>query len=270
MVTDNMKTIPSRTRPSGAGSLFRWPGLTFAMTLFTLFVLSGCATQKGAVKSYRNAGEMYNDGVKMYHALHYEDAETIFSDLMERYPLSTYALDGEILLADVLYADEKYEEARVYYTDFVALHPSHSKASYALFQKGMCFFRDVLSADRDQTNTRKAIIAFEDLSKNFPDSSYNDKAVELIAFLRKRLAERELYVGRFYIKKKKYKGALARFKVILKEYPHSGVVDEALYYIVKSYVKLGEAELAKDVLTTMQSDYPSSSYTKDARKIVGG
>jgi len=204
----------------------------------------------------------------MYYAVHYEDAETILSDLMERYPLSPYAIDGEIMLADVLYADEKYEEARVYYTDFVALHPSHSKASYALFQKGMCFFRDILAADRDQTNTRKAIIAFDDLLKDFPGSTYDSKATELIKFLRKRLAERELYVGKFYLKEKKYKGALSRFKVILKEYPRSGVIDEALYYIVKSYVKLGEAELAKDVFTTLQAEYPSSSYTKDASKIL--
>ncbi len=265
-----MKRIFSR---SGSSVPLALPGvLVEAVTImfFFFFVLTGCATQKGDVKSYRSAEEMYKDGVKSYNSVHYETAETIFTDLMERYPLSPYALDGEIMLADVLYAEEKYEEARIYYTDFVALHPSDSKASYALFQKGMCYFRDVLSSDRDQTNTRKAIIAFDDLLKDFPDSSYSDKGAELIDFLKKRLAERELYVGRFYIKKKKYKGALSRFKVVLKEYPDSGVIDEALYYIVKSYVKLGEEELAKDVFTTLSSDYPSSSYTKSAKKILGG
>ncbi len=235
-----------------------------------LVVLSGCATQKGGAKGYRNAAEMYEDGVRLYHAVHYEDAEKVFGDLMERYPLSQYAIDGEIMLADVLYTDEKYEEARVYYTDFVALHPSHPKAAYAMFQKGMCFFRDILSADRDQTNTRKAIIAFEDLQANYPDSPYSAKAGELIGFLRNRLAERELYVGKFYMKKKKYKGALARFGVILKKYPHSTVVDEALYYIVKAYVKLGEEDRAQDVLSTLRSEYPASPYTKAAAKVAGG
>jgi outer membrane protein assembly factor BamD len=233
-------------------------------------VLAGCAGQRGNTKGYRNAAEMYEDGVKMYHSVHYEDAEKVFGDLMERYPLSQYAIDGEIMLADVLYTDEKYEEARVYYTDFVALHPSHPKAAYAMFQKGMCFFRDILSADRDQTNTRKAIIAFEDLQANYPDSPYTKKAGELIAFLRNRLAERELYVGKFYMKKKKYKGALARFGVILKKYPRSTVVDEALYYIVKAYVKLGEEDRAQDVLATLRSEYPASPYTKAAAKVAGG
>jgi len=265
-----MRPIPSSLSVSTKRFLSPRRGGALALVLLGFFLISGCATNKGIEKSYRNAEEMYNDGVQQYHAIHYEEAERILGDLMERYPLSNYALDGEILLADVLYADEKYDEARVYYTDFVAIHPAHSKASYALFQKGMCFFREVLSADRDQTNTRKAILAFEDLSKDFPESSYNDKAVELVVFLRKRLADRELYVGKFYISKKKYKGALSRFKVILKKYPHSGIVDEALYYIVKSYVKLGEEDLAKDVLNTMTVDYPASSYTKGARKMVGG
>jgi len=265
-----MKSISSSSGLLSPGLFFRGSGAALTVVLLCLFFLSGCATSKGVELSYRSSEEMYNAGVKKYYAIHYEEAETIFTDLMERYPLSHYALDGEIMLADVLYADEKYEEARVYYTDFVALHPSHVKASYALFQKGMCFFREVLSADRDQTNTRKAIIAFEDLSANFPLSSYEKKSQELVVFLKKRLAESELYVGRFYIKKKNYNGALARFKVILKEYPKSGVIDEALFYIVKSYVKLGEEDLAKDVLATLSSDYPASSYTKDAKKIFSG
>jgi len=244
--------------------------VTLGLLAGVFLVLAGCAGQRGSVKGYRNAAEMYEDGLRMYHSVHYEDAEKIFGDLMERYPLSQYAIDGEIMLADVLYTDEKYEEARVYYTDFVALHPSHPKAAYAMFQKGMCFFRDILSADRDQTNTRKAIIAFEDLQANYPASPYTKKAGDLIAFLRNRLAERELYVGKFYMKKKKYRGALARFGVILKEYPRSTVVDEALYYIVKAYVKLGEEDRAQDVLGTLRSEYPASPYTKAAAKVAGG
>lgn len=244
--------------------------LFIGIILFFLTVISGCSSLKTTEGSYRNAEEMYNAGVKHYHALHYEEAEETFELLLERYPLSAYALDGEIMLADAFYADEKYDEARVYYTNFVAMHPSHSKASYALFQKGMCFFRNVLAHDRDQTTTRKAIIAFEDLLKEFPGSSYNEKAGELIAFLRKRLAQRELYVGRFYLKKKNYKGALSRFKVVLKEYPESEVIDEILFYIVKSYVKLGEEVRARDVYATMQSDFPSSSYTRAAEKMIKG
>ncbi len=248
-----------------------WYFITLCFVVFAL--ISGCVSLKALdseKKSYRNAEEMYKAGVKQYHAVHYEEAEDTLELLLERYPLSPYSLDGEIVLADVFYADEKYDEARVYYTEFVALHPSHPKASYALFQKGMCFFRTVLVVDRDQTTTRKAIIAFEDLLRYFPQSSYNDKAEELVAFLRKRLAKRELYVGRFYLKKKKYKGALARFKVVLKDYPEAKFIDEILFYIVKSYSKLGEDDRAREVYSTLRTDFPASSYTRAAGKIIGG
>ena len=241
-----------------------------ALLLGVLVIMGGCASLKGKAEGFGSPEDMYAEGVRLYHSVHYEEAEQVFGDLMERYPLSEYAIEGELMLADVLYADEKYDEARVYYTDFVALHPSHPKASYAMFQKGMCFFREILSADRDQTNTRKAIIAFEDLSKNFPGSPYETKATELVKFLRNRLAERELYVGKFYLKRKNYKGALARFNVILREYPDSRVVDEALFYIVKAYARLGESERAQDVLTTLRSRYPESPYIKPASKVVGG
>jgi len=253
--------------------LRRSPWVFITLSIIVLALFSGCASLKkldSETKSYRNAEEIYKAGVKQYHTVHYEEAEKTLELLLERYPLNPYSLDGEIVLADVFYADEKYDEARVYYTEFVALHPSHPKASYALFQKGMCFFRTVLVLDRDQTTTRKAIIAFEDLIKYFPQSSYNDKAVELVAFLRKRLAEREFYVGKFYLKKKNYKGALARFKVVLKDYPEARFIDEILFYIVKSYSKLGENDRALEVYSTLRTDFPSSSYTKAAGKVVGG
>ncbi len=270
MVNYNMQKRQSDFRCSGLISVRKFRRVSIAVVFLFFIFTAGCTSLRIVKESYRNAEEMYKTGVSQYNSLHYEDAEGTFEKLMERYPLSSYALEGEIMLADVLYMDEKYDEARVYYTDFVALHPSHAKASYALFQKGMCYFRNVLSLDRDQTTTRKAIIAFEDLTRQFPFSSYNERAEELIAFLKRRLSERELYVGMFYLKKKNYKGALARFNTILKEYPESEEIDEVLFYIVKSYSKLGEDDRARDVFSTLQADYPSSSYTKAAGKIIGG
>ncbi|GMR04307.1 MAG: outer membrane protein assembly factor BamD [Thermodesulfobacteriota bacterium] len=250
------------------GAFTRRAFISFLLLFFLL--LSACTASKQEVKSYRSAEEMYGAALKEYFEVKYDLAEQTLKDLIERYPLTRYSLDGEILLADILYAGQKYDEARAYYTNFVVLHPGNPRASYALFQKGMCYFRTVLTIDRDQVSTRKALFTFRDLVREYPDSPYTQRAEELIGFLKRRLAEKEFYVGRFYFKNKNYKGALTRFREILKEFSDAGITDETLYYIGESYRRLGEEKLAREAFTTLIKDYPESPYIKDAIKRLDG
>lgn len=227
-------------------------------------MLAGCAAVKEA-QTTRDPKELYDKAMTAYLADKYDDAEKYFRALMEDHPLSPYSIDAQLLLGDVCYAQEKYDDAGSYYTNFVALHPSHPRASYALFQKGMSHFKDILTIDRDQTSTKKALFAFEDLVKAYPDSPYGDKARELVKFLKRRLADREFYIANFYYKGKNYKGALARFRDILKNYPDAGITDETLYYIGESYARLGEKKLASDAYSTLIANFPDSPFVNDAR-----
>jgi outer membrane protein assembly factor BamD len=236
----------------------------FFLTAVAAWTLAGCATVT-EVQGNRDPKELYDTGVRAYLDQKYADAEANFKAVMENHPLSPYAIEAQLMLGDVCYAMEKYDDASSYYTNFVALHPTHPRAPYALFQKGMSYFKDMLSVDRDQTNTKKALFVFQDLVTAYPDSPYRDKARELIGFLRRRLADREFYIASFYFNGKNYKGALARFRDILKDYPEVGIADKTLYYIGVSYIELGEKGLARDTLTDLISKFPNSPFVKEAR-----
>ncbi|MDO8427238.1 MAG: outer membrane protein assembly factor BamD [Deltaproteobacteria bacterium] len=255
-----MKINRKNIGQSFSGGLPLWK----ALALFLAFTIAGCAGVKD-MQGKRDPKELYDKAMTHYLGQMYNEAESGFKTLMEEHPLSPYSVEAQLMLGDVCYASEKYEDASSYYTNFVALHPTHQKAPYALFQKGMSHFRDVLTIDRDQTSTRKALFAFEDLAAAYPGSAYHSKAKELIGFLKKRLAEREFYVARFYFKDKNYKGALARFRDILKNYPEAGFNDSALYYIGESYERLGEKNLANDAFSTLISNFPDSPYVKEVR-----
>ncbi|MBI5642459.1 MAG: outer membrane protein assembly factor BamD [Deltaproteobacteria bacterium] len=241
-------------------------GLWLKGVFFALLavVLIGCAGQKETM-GQRDPKELYDAAVSAYVGERYEEAETAFKKLMEDYPLSRYSTEAQLMLGDVYYSTEKYDDAGSYYTNFAALHPSHPKAPYALFQKGMSHFKDVLSVDRDQTSTKKALFAFEDLTAIYPDSAYTVKARELKVFLKNRLAEREFYVARFYYKSKNYKGALGRFRDILKNFPDTDFIDTSLYYIGESYIKLGEKKLAEEAYSTLISNFPNSPFLQGAK-----
>lgn len=244
--------------------------LSAVILVAAAFSFQGCSTVNSDLQGQRDPKELYEKGMTAYLSERYEESERLFKALMENHPLHPLSVDAQLILGDIAYATEKYDDAGSYYTNFTALHPAHPRASYALFQKGMSHLKDVLTIDRDQTSSKKALFAFEDLMAAYPDSPYVPRAKEFTSFLKRRLADREFYVGQFYFKDKNYKGALARFRDILRNYPETGLNDAVLFYIAESYSKLGENGLARDTYNTLITNYPESPYTRDAKDRVHG
>lgn len=230
------------------------------MPLIIAVFLGGCGKfNKVEVVDKTLKGRM-TEGTLNYLEKKYEKSESIYLEIQRNHPLSGEAVEVQLKLADTYYAMERFDDAEAYYTDFVSLHPSHPMAPYGLFQKGMSNFRKVLSIDRDQVATKKALFAFGDLVREYPESEYGERSLELIEYLTERLAEREFYIGAYYYKGKNYKGALRRFKDILEDYSGTGLKAKTLYYVGLSYVGLGEKDLASEAFMTLQKSYPDSPY----------
>ena len=98
-------------------------------------LISGCAAPDVDVR--RDAASLYSSAVESYLAGRLDESEKSLKSIAEDHPLSQYATDAQLLMGDVSFAMENYEDAASYYTSFVALHPSHPRASYAQFQKGI-------------------------------------------------------------------------------------------------------------------------------------
>ncbi len=243
--------------------------ILFCSTLVFLLFLSSC-TSTTTVVDKKGPADLISEGVVFSHGGNFEKAIEMFKSVLNEYPLSEYVLEAQILLADTYYSMKEYSDSASYYTDFVVLHPAHPKAPYAQFRKGMSYFKEILSSDRDQSATKKAILAFDDLIANYPSSIYVDRAIEMRYFLRNRLADNELYVGKFYFKNGKYQGALKRFEAIIGEFPDSGVFGETLYYLGESYLALGEDELAGYVFERLVNSFPESPFADGAKLHLNG
>ena len=158
---------------------------SFPAPLFLL--LASCATtnKKAEVPA---VDTLYAKGISSYENGLYEEAEVSFKKHYGRISSKPSGSRGRTYARRQYYVSERYDEASASYTAFQAFHPGHPKAAYALFQKGMSHFKEVLSVDRDQTKTKKALFAFEDLVKFYPESPYAEKSKEVVSFLRTRLA----------------------------------------------------------------------------------
>jgi outer membrane protein assembly factor BamD len=204
-----------------------------------LAFLAGCAGPRPEESSPQS---LYESAMQLYNRKKYERAAEAFRKVKEEFPLSTYTPLAELRTADALFHNESYVEAIPLYEEFKKLHPINPEVPYATYQVGMCYFNQMLSIDRDQTTTEKAIEQFRYLIENSPQNSHAADAKAKLEFCRRHLAEHELYVGRFYYRTGKYKAALGRFEGILKNYPGVGLDKTVKEYIVDCQKKIPKDE----------------------------
>ncbi len=198
-------------------------GISSLVILFALslaFWVGGCGPKKAPERTPQMA---YEEALRLLERKKYDRSAEAFRKLKEDFPLSTYTALAELRLADSLYFQKNYAEAIVQYEDFKKLHPIHPEIPYSIYQIGMCHFKQMLSIDRDQTVTEKALEQFRYVVENFPQSKYTSEAQTKMQLCRRQLAEHEYYIGYFYYRKDHYQAALGRFEGVLKKYPDVGL-----------------------------------------------
>lgn len=197
------------------------------LVCLTVLVLASCSTLQEWLHRTpppRNTAEaLYQKGAEDFKRGKYKKAIEYFQRVKEEYPLSELAIMAEIGIADAYFTDKEYIDAALNYNEFVNLHPLNENVSYALYQVGMCHYRQIDTIDRDQTETLNAKRSFERLITRFPQSKFVPLAQDMIKQCNKKLAEHELYVGRVYLKMKKYEAALHRFEAIPREFAGLGL-----------------------------------------------
>jgi outer membrane protein assembly factor BamD len=212
--------------------------------------------------------KLYLKGLSLFNRGKYQIAIEIFDDVKNYYPESVHASRAEIRTADSHFFLMEYEEAIVIYEEFRKLHPYHQDIPYILFQIGQAYFKQVKSSDRDQSPARKALSNFQYLVENYPPSIFTKAAREKIQICRRSLAEHEFLVGSFYYKKGNYRGAAARFEVIVDKYSDTGLAPQALFHLGKAFMNLSLMDKAKAAFLQITHQYPNTEFSSKARAIL--
>lgn len=224
------------------------------LVIMTTFFLSGCAWWNSLLGKHderRSTPEgLYQRGTEAYENGSYKKAIEAFQKIRDEYPLSNLAILAELGIADSHYSDESYGEAEAAYNDFVNLHPTNENLPYAMYQLGMCHFKQMFTIDRDQTEANKARKEFERLMARFPGSKFSMMAEKALIECKKNLGEHEFYVGYFYFKSKRYKAALKRFEIIARDYANIGLDYKVNYFINETKNRLAREEAKKEVKST--------------------
>jgi outer membrane protein assembly factor BamD len=215
------------------------------------------------------ADKLYNQGLFLLnHKEQYEDAAKKFDEVDRQNPYSDWARKALLLSAYAYYHAQKYDDCINAAKRYVTLHPGSPDAAYAQYLIGMSFYDQILDVNHDQARADKAINALEEVIRKYPDTEYAVNAKKKINLARDQLAGKEMEVGRFYMKKRDFTGAINRFKVVVTQYQTTREVEEALERLTEAYISLGIMDEAQTAAAVLGHNFPESPWYQDAYKLV--
>jgi outer membrane protein assembly factor BamD len=238
--------------------------------LIALPLLFGCSGKGKDIKKIEGEPEkLYKEGLARFNKRDYPEALKKFEELKSSFPDSPpYTIWAELKIGDCHFLKKEYVEAIAAYEEFKKIHPSHEEIPYVQYQIGMSYYNQMLTLDRDQTSTQKALSSFEYIIANYPPSLFTDKAKEKVGVCKKRLADHEFYIGNFYYKQGRFQAAASRFEGLLEKFPKNPGEDETLYLLGKSYLELDQWKKAEAAFMKIVTEYPKSTHYKTARGIL--
>jgi len=158
---------------------------------------------------------------------------------------------------------------------FIKLHPSSPALDYALYLRGVTNFAEDLGflsmlsgqtvSERDQAAARDSYQSFKQLVEQFPDSRYAPDARLRMDFTVNMLAEYEVRVAKYYMRRGAYVAAANRAKESITEFPQTASTPEALSIMVAAYDQLGLTQLRDDAQRVIDQNFPGSTYAEGAK-----
>ena len=240
--------------------------------LATALLLGGCGllpTEKDETAGW-SAQKLYGEAKDAMAARSWDKAIKYLEKLEARYPYGRFAQQAQLDAAYVYWKNGERASALAAADRFIKLYPNHANVDYAYYLKGLVNFNEntgLMSAldnpdmtERDSKGTREAFDAFKELVNRFPESKYTEDALARMRYLVNSLAQYEVHVARYYMKRGAYVAAANRAQYAVQNYIQAPAIEEAVFILVKAYDSLGMTDLRDAADRVMRKNFPESRY----------
>ncbi len=258
--------------------IMRVAKLSFILPL--LLILASCALLPEQIDASKNwsASKLYSEAKAAMNDGDYETAIEYYEKLQARYPFGRYAQQAQIDLIYAYYRDDEPASAIAAANRFIKLHPRHPYVDYAYYLKGLAnfnvskgLFEYYLPQDptqRDPGAARQSFHDFSELARRFQDSKYTPDAVQRMTYLRNNLAQYEVNVATYYMKRGAYIAAANRAKYVVENYDRSPAVPGALAVMAKAYKVMGLDDLSGDALRVLELNAPNHPAINEVKNMA--
>jgi outer membrane protein assembly factor BamD len=230
-------------------------------------LLGGCSTVADWIRQRPQplppASDLYALGEKELDRSRYAEARAAFQKIVERHPQSIYAPRARFLIGEAYFRESEWDKAIKEFETFRSFYPRHQIADLVQFRLAMSYYDQMKPVEQDQAITKKAMDAFKTLVREYPDSRYAGDALAKIEICRGRIAQKELWVASYYLNQGNTIAARQRLEGVIKDYPRTLVIPEALFRLGEVYTADGRTQDAQETFRRLADEY---SYTEWGRR----
>lgn len=249
--------------------------ISYFILLLSIVALGACKSDFEKVRTSGDAAAIYKVADEYYEKGEYNKAILLYEMIIPAYRGKSEAELLNYTFAQAHFKNGNYILSSHYFKTFADTYTSSPKREDALFLTAYSEYKQSPRYKLDQSNSQKAIDAFQLFVNSYPDSDKVEESNQYMDEIRKKLEIKSFETGKLYYHLKNYSSAIQSFQNMLKDYPGSEQSEEALYLIAKA-----STDWAENSIFTRQQErfnetikrcdlflkkYPQSEYSEKVK-----
>ena len=246
--------------------------------LTSLVLLAGCQNAYQKVLKSDDIDYKYSKALEYYNNKSYFKAIPIFEELMRTMKGTKSMEEVYFYYCMSQFKQKNYLLSGFHFKEYFQSYPYSDKAEEALFMYAESYEKQSPRFTLEQTNTYKAIDAYQTFINSYSYSNRVDYCNEKIDALRAKLEKKALFDADLYYRTKNYRAAAISYRNLLIDYPDIDNAEGIQYKIVNAFYKYAEQSIAtkqveryEDVISSGKdfvSRYPASEYVPEVQSTI--
>ena len=211
-------------------------------------------------EAYQKGMDALEVGDVLFAAKKFNEAEILF-------PQSEWAPKSALMAAYSYYTEDYYKDAIAELERFIRVYPYYKDLDYAYYLIAISHYEQIVDEKKDLQSIVDAKKNFSLLIKDYPNTEYALDAQFKLDLINDILASKEMYLGRYYLQKRKWIPAINRFRTIIDEYDTTIYTEEALHRLVEVYYIIGLKDEAEKYAKLLSYNYQSSKWYEQSYSV---
>lgn len=246
------------------------------LAVSVILILANCSKFR-AVERSEDWRVKYDAALSYYEKKDYYHSSILFEQIQ---PIVRGLPEGEkveFYLGYCRYYEKTYLLAS---NQFKTFYETYGRSQLAIEARFMCAYSLYISSpdfNLDQKSSVEAMAAMQNFLNMYPSSTFQEKAVGVIANCQEKLERKGFEDVTLYLKLKQYKAAIVAMDGFRKNFPDSHYIEELLYKKIIAQHALADQSISTKQLErynlTLESyrelvdTYPNSAFLKQAEKL---
>ena len=176
------------------------------------------------------------------------------------FPQSEYAPKSALMASYSYYVQDYYGDAISELERFIKIYKNYNDLDYAYYLLAICYFEQIVDEKKDLQSIINSKYYFEIIVRDFPNTEYSMDAEFKLDLIDDILASKEMYLGRYYVEKKKWIAAINRFRTVVDDFDTTIYTEEALHRLVEIHYIIGLEQESKKYAKLLGYNYQSSRW----------